>query len=557
MVRQNGITIEDMLEMECMKKSKIVAGFKGIRNVVSKVNVMADPDILDWVDEGEFLLTTAYSFKKDNVEEQKRFIKDCSKKGLAGIGVKIHPYLENLSCEVTELANSLGFPIIDIYYATAFSDIMTPVFKEIFNKQAYLLQRMESIHEQLMNVMLAGASVREITDVICNNINNPVLVKLEFPEKIVVKFDSIDDVTKEVLITNSEKFFSPSANKSKERKLHETNEFINGKYITRMVMPIIIKGNVYGHIFAWAVNSPLGGFDLSVLEAASTTMALEVLKKLSIKEVENRYRSEFLDDLVSFEEKRKDKAIEKASLFELGIEDKYAVMMINIKDNDKKNKKVDISVDTIQQNIAKVVDFIEKMIKESGLNGIVAGKTDSIQVLLSFKKDFNIKNTIFEFSDNIQDMFEKRFSNIEFRMGVGRIYEGMRQVSKSYLDAHEAINAGEILGENKVVHFENLGIYKILCQENLQEELEKFYTITLEHLVDYDNRKSTELVKTLEAYFEYNGNLKKMADALFTHYNTVLYRVGRIKEITGVNLENARDRLNLEIALKIKQLLKR
>ncbi|MEG2539835.1 MAG: helix-turn-helix domain-containing protein, partial [Clostridium sp.] len=74
---------------------------------------------------------------------------------------------------------------------------------------------------------------------------------------------------------------------------------------------------------------------------------------------------------------------------------------------------------------------------------------------------------------------------------------------------------------------------------------------------EYDSKKSTELVKTLEAYFEHNGNLKKMSDALFTHYNTILYRLTRIKEITGVNFENAKDRLNLEIALKIKMLLQR
>ena len=94
-----------------------------------------------------------------------------------------------------------------------------------------------------------------------------------------------------------------------------------------------------------------------------------------------------------------------------------------------------------------------------------------------------------------------------------------------------------------------------MCQENLREEIEKFYKMNLEPLVEYDAKKSTELVKTLEAYFEHNGNLKKMSDALFTHYNTILYRLTRIKEITGINFENAKDRLNLEIALKIKMLL--
>ncbi len=62
MSRQNGISVEDMLGLEVMGDSKLIAGFKGIRNTISRVNIMADPDIIDWVQEGEFLLTTAYFF---------------------------------------------------------------------------------------------------------------------------------------------------------------------------------------------------------------------------------------------------------------------------------------------------------------------------------------------------------------------------------------------------------------------------------------------------------------------------------------------------------------
>lgn len=87
------------------------------------------------------------------------------------------------------------------------------------------------------------------------------------------------------------------------------------------------------------------------------------------------------------------------------------------------------------------------------------------------------------------------------------------------------------------------------------EELEDFYKTTLKPLVDYDEKRSTELVKTLEAYFTCNGNLTKMSENLYTHYNTVLYRINRIKEITGLNLDDPNDRLNLEIALKIRELL--
>lgn len=145
MSRQNGISVEDMLGLEVMENCNMIAGFKGVKNTIARVNIMADPDIFDWVQEGEFLLTTAYFFEKDNVEAQKKLIRNASDKKMAGIGIKVSPYLEALSEEVLNLAEELNFPLIDIHYSIPLSDIMMAIFKEIFNKQASLLERIEKV----------------------------------------------------------------------------------------------------------------------------------------------------------------------------------------------------------------------------------------------------------------------------------------------------------------------------------------------------------------------------------------------------------------------------
>lgn len=177
--------------MDIMDDCKLVARFKGIRNTVSKVNIMADPDIIDWIQEGELLLTTAYSFKRDNIEEQKNLIRECSRKGLGGIGIKIYPYLHSLSEEVINLANHLNFPLIDIYYSIPLSDVMSTVLKEIFSKQAFLLERIEKVHEHFMNVML-----EEVLGIVYENIKNPTFLCLDFLNESVEKFDGLDDETK-------------------------------------------------------------------------------------------------------------------------------------------------------------------------------------------------------------------------------------------------------------------------------------------------------------------------------------------------------------------------
>ena len=81
---------------------------------------------------------------------------------MAGIGIKVSPYLEALSEEVLNLAEELNFPLIDIHYSIPLSDIMMAIFKEIFNKQASLLERIEKVHERFMEVMLEGKGLGKL-----------------------------------------------------------------------------------------------------------------------------------------------------------------------------------------------------------------------------------------------------------------------------------------------------------------------------------------------------------------------------------------------------------
>ena len=66
----------------------------------------------------------------------------------------------------------------------------------------------------------------------------------------------------------------------------------------------------------------------------------------------------------------------------------------------------------------------------------------------------------------------------------------------------ETVRTGKVITNKEIVTFNELGIFKILCQDFLTDELEDFYNTTLKPLVDYDEKKSTELVKTLEEYFK-------------------------------------------------------
>jgi purine catabolism regulator len=554
MSRQNGISLEDMLRLDVMGKSKLIAGFKGIRNTVSRVNVVADPDIFDWVQEGEFLLTTAYSFRKADIEFMKEFIRKASQNKLAGLGIKIRPYLDSLPQKVIDYADELNFPIVDIHYSIPLSDIMMEVSKTIFNKHTSLLERIERVHEQFMEVMLEGKSIDEVIEIVGQNIKNPVLLKLNLFNENIGKFEGIDEDTKDQLLADVDRFYNSKDGRSTTKKLYENKVLIGGKYVNRMIMPIVLKGDVYGHIFAWSTTTPLGGFDLSIIESASSIIALFVLQELMLKEVEISYRSQFFEDLISTDSKKRNKAMEKCRFFNLNPEDYYVVEVIDFKLKFQQNEN-DYLFDSLRDKGNAAVMIVEEILDYLKLKGIVSTKLNGIHLLLAFDREDNIKNKIDECNEYIINAIEDKLRNLYINIGIGRIYRGLDKAGKSLSDALKALRMCEENANMKVLSYDDLGIYKILSQDFLTEELEDFYNKTLKVLVDYDKNKSTELVKTLKAYFKYNGNLSKMSQYLYTHYNTVLYRINRIEEITGMNLNNPNDRLNLEIALKIKEIL--
>lgn len=555
MPRRNGITIKEMMNLDVMKNCKMVAGFKSITNTVTRVNIMADPDVFDWVEEGEFLLTTAYFFEKENVQAQKELIRKACEKKLAGIGIKIIPYLDALPDEVLEYAEELNLPIIDIHYSIPLSEIMMAVLKEIFNKQALLLEKTEEIHRRFVEIIIEGQGIEEVMEAIYENVGNPIVLNLKLSNQVFPYFNDLENDLAQEILKDAESFYESSDCKYEQKKLYEDKILIKDKFITRVVMPIVLKNHVYGHIFAWSLNTSLGSFELSIIELASTTIALIVLQELSVKEVEIRYRSEFFEDLISTDIKRKKKALERAHFFNLNPEDYYVVEVMSFKLKVEDENEDGNYFEDLKDYANNIVKIAEEIMEYLDLRGIVSAKFNGVQILLGLDKVTRIDERIKEFNQRFYNTLKERFRNMEIRIGVGRVYKGLAKANKSFSDALKTIRTGKALTDKEIITFNELGIFKILCQDFLVEELEDFYKTTLKPLVDYDEKRSTELVKTLEAYFTCNGNLTKMSENLYTHYNTVLYRINRIKEITGLNLDDPNDRLNLEIALKIRELL--
>ncbi len=136
--------------------------------------------------------------------------------------------------------------------------------------------------------------------------------------------------------------------------------------------------------------------------------------------------------------------------------------------------------------------------------------------------------------------------------GLGRLQTGLAGLRTAHAEAEQALSLGlRVLGVGRVIYFGDLGLYRMLFNIKEQDELRAFHDAMLGKLIEYDSRNGAELVRTLAAYFAARNSPTEAAERLHLHRNTFLYRLHRIEEITGFDLDDPETRLSLHLALRI------
>jgi len=123
-------------------------------------------------------------------------------------------------------------------------------------------------------------------------------------------------------------------------------------------------------------------------------------------------------------------------------------------------------------------------------------------------------------------------------------------------EARLAVNVGEAEGL-ALLAFEDTGAYRLLLPAMSEDpaELERFYAETIQPLVSYDEQYETELVATVEAYLDNDGNVAATAKQLFTHRHTIRYRLERVRELCGHDVSSTEGREKLGLGLKAMRVL--
>lgn len=172
--------------------------------------------------------------------------------------------------------------------------------------------------------------------------------------------------------------------------------------------------------------------------------------------------------------------------------------------------------------------------------------SDFVLVANAVPEDF-----LYELSEGTIRRAQRRMPGVTLHVGIGSRRMDIAQLSVSYHRAKAAVHMA-MTRKVSVIKFDDTGLYRLLYTVGDPEILEEMEQETLAVLERYDQKHHAGYTETLQAYLKHNGSIQAVAAELYTHRNTVLYRMANIKKLLGTQLETPEERLPYQIAFYIR-----
>lgn len=536
-----GITVAEVLEV--LEGTQVIAGEAGLGRQVTSVNVMEVPDFGNWVRQGELIFSVLYAIRDDR-DARARLITELFNRGAAALAIKPRRYLDAFPSEMLQMANELGFPLLEFKSDASFADGVMPVAGRILNKQAQVLARQSHVHKTLMKAALEGRGLARLTETLAELVENPVSVLDTRGELLahspwpagydVRRLHQASAVHGDYLLSGGD-------------TLHQQEQVsLDGQQITRVVTPVTAGGKGLGSLYTWELGRPLKEGDLVTLDSASTLVALELVGKQALAEMERRYRDEFLAALFLPEAQTDLTLAARGRTFGWDSTRPYVVLAVRLEEAEALPMTNPSLLLTLQDELYTAVT--------QAARGCLVGRHGPHLVVLRPADDDQTARKAAELAEAIHKEARPLARQAQVSVGIGDLGSGVVGVQRSYSQAVQAVEIGRrVWGAGQVVPFARLGLYGVLAQLPAGTAVASL-TAGVRRLLVYDREHNTELVHTLRVYFACGGNVRRVSEQLFTHYNTVLYRLERIAAIAGVDLEDPDARLNLQVGLQALQL---
>lgn len=563
-----GVTVREALKLGGLKRSTVVAGESGLDRIIKCVDILEVPDPRGWLRPNELLVTTGYAMK-DDPDAQVRLMGEMARVGTAALAMKSGRFMGCLPPSMCALANEMSIPLINVPNDVPFVDITHPVMTAILNVQSGRLEYSERVHQQLTKVALEADNLRAVAETLSALLDRKVII-------CDVDFTVLAQAGKEVASETPDfraagrrratlcapgKTDGSSEGQSGPNEPIELVSFHRGVRRTYLASPVLVRGRSYGWILV-ETQTCLDELDLIAIEHAVTVTALQMVKEEAVAEAERGLRRDLLEDLLTGVFRHRELVLSRAGFVGISFDapqvvikadlDDFADFILNRSGLDEEG------AGEVKRGLYRIVN---SRLLAANPGAVAIDRSDSVVALYPvarMAKDPGtwsaIRQELLRTTEAIQKTVAADLRGVSVSIGISSPARDPMDLARKYEEAREALRLGrKVRGRGAVTFWEELEVYQLL--DRLGQDLDQFYRSVIGRLDLPEVKNRDELLRTLHVYLESQGNAVAAAERLHIHRNTLRYRLKRIQELIGRDLEDPHERFSIWLALKARPLV--
>lgn len=198
-----------------------------------------------------------------------------------------------------------------------------------------------------------------------------------------------------------------------------------------------------------------------------------------------------------------------------------------------------------------VFDIISEFFPDNGKDFVIDLDNNTVVIVREIKENAK-KEEIESIANQIIDTVTTE-AMVNIKVGVGTIASNLKDIAKSYKEARIALEVGKVFDEDKyIISYDNLGLARLiyqlpntLCELFLSEVFKK----------DSIDSLDTETLYTIQKFFDNNLNISETSRQLYVHRNTLVYRLDKVRKITGLDLRMFDHAIVFKVAMMVKKYL--
>lgn len=531
------VTVSEVLRLALPPGSEVVAGKSGMGRGIFWARLLgARQGLLSGSEAGEMVLLPTSAVGRGF----SRVVRDLGMAGIEAVLVTTMPPADAL-----EAADELGMPILRVGAQASLIEVERAIISLIVDKESQVRRRVEQIYERLLATLVDDTGIEALAAEVGAVTRRPTIVLDEYFRVQVAVPD--DEVTQQIghdvgatLAAGDPRalgarpaapFWLPSENDSPEA----------------LVVPLRLRGTPAGYLVLGGPGD-VTDLDRQVAERAARVLGIELAKQRAVTEAQLRLQGDFLDDLLSGSYPSEEAMLARARWMGHDLGRAHVLLAVSLEELGDRGSG--------SQRL-QAADLVRTEVLRLAPGALLRERQDRLAVALPRNTPPTSEEAL-ELAERLRLRLANLLTSGQVTIGIGRHHPGIGGLALSFREAEQALAIGRaLLGGNRSVHFEHLGVQRLLFQLRDNPELASFYDDLLGKLQAHDERQGAELVNTLEAFFECHGNHVRTAQRLHLHRNTLLYRLDRAKNVLGVDLDDAETRLALQVALKIGRVIGR